>query len=181
MIEYTAYHMCYMTQKNFHFFRDRLRLFYEKYNHIIFKKMSDTEYEVEAIRDYRIIKKKEQFLVKWKGYPEEENTWENVSYLNCEKLIRKYMKENKDKIDHKKTQTSGVSKTSNKSKSKDAKIITDNKKKVVQLLFDKNGEILYEIKEQNVCVKKRSEELDSIETALAISFLEKSVDSFLSS
>ena len=34
------------------------------------------EYEVEAIIDSRLSQGKLQYLVKWKGYPNEEMTWE---------------------------------------------------------------------------------------------------------
>ena len=34
------------------------------------------EYEVEAILDKRIHRRKPQYLVKWKGYHESESTWE---------------------------------------------------------------------------------------------------------
>ena len=72
---------------------------YEKVKILNVTKMTEEEYEVEAIRDYRIHRGKEQFFVKWKGYKEEENSWENVSNLFCDILIKKYRKENKDKIE----------------------------------------------------------------------------------
>ena len=34
------------------------------------------EYEVEAISAHQTLRGKQQFLVKWHGYPEWENTWE---------------------------------------------------------------------------------------------------------
>ena len=32
-------------------------------------------YEVEAIRDHRIFRGKNRYLVKWTGWPESDNTW----------------------------------------------------------------------------------------------------------
>src|SRR5205814_7631075 len=32
-------------------------------------------YEVEAIRDHKILRGKNQYLVKWTGWPESDNTW----------------------------------------------------------------------------------------------------------
>ena len=32
-----------------------------------------------------------EFLLKWKGYPESENTWEPLSNLSCSKLLKQYM------------------------------------------------------------------------------------------
>src|ERR1700738_1042115 len=34
------------------------------------------EYEVESVLDSQLHRGKPQYLVKWKGYPHEENTWE---------------------------------------------------------------------------------------------------------
>ncbi|KAK2197933.1 bifunctional Chromo-like domain superfamily/Chromo-chromo shadow domain/Chromo domain/Chromo domain subgroup/Chromo domain [Babesia duncani] len=36
----------------------------------------EDEYEVEDIIDFKYIKGQPKFLVKWKGFPEEDNTWE---------------------------------------------------------------------------------------------------------
>ena len=39
------------------------------------------EYEVDQILDHRHGKRRRQYLVKWKGYPELEATWEKASDL----------------------------------------------------------------------------------------------------
>jgi len=61
----------------------------------------ETEYEVEALLDYREIGREDfrqekflqEWLVKWKGYPDSENTWEPESNLqNCKELLRKARK-----------------------------------------------------------------------------------------
>ena len=39
------------------------------------------EWEVESIRDSRLKRGVLQYLVKWKGYPHEESTWEPASHL----------------------------------------------------------------------------------------------------
>ena len=52
------------------------------------------EYEVERILDSRRHRNKLQFLVKWKGYTPEENTWEpetNVS--NAKAKVKEFYKE----------------------------------------------------------------------------------------
>jgi len=38
-------------------------------------------YEPEAILDVRLRRKKEQYLIKWVGYPPEENSWEPLEHL----------------------------------------------------------------------------------------------------
>lgn len=34
-----------------------------------------------------------QYLIKYKGYPDSENTWEPVANLSCPRLIRKFEKD----------------------------------------------------------------------------------------
>ncbi|HVX00592.1 MAG TPA: chromo domain-containing protein, partial [Candidatus Babeliaceae bacterium] len=56
------------------------------------------EYEVEAIRNHRMRKYKgqmhKQYLVKWKGYPEWESTWEWWDTLtHAKRLVKEYEKE----------------------------------------------------------------------------------------
>ena len=49
------------------------------------------EYEVECIVDKRVRYKKLQYLVKWKGYPEYENTWEPINNLsNAQEAVKAY-------------------------------------------------------------------------------------------
>merc|ERR1711928_8377 len=73
------------------------------------------EYVVEKILDHRLAPDgRKQYLLKWKGYPDEENTWEPSENLNCMKLIATY--ESKTTRGRKKNEnkTSKTSKTSNK-------------------------------------------------------------------
>ena len=50
-------------------------------------------YEVEAILDHRDVKGGREYLIKWRGYPAEDATWEPVSNLdNCAKLLRAYLR-----------------------------------------------------------------------------------------
>ena len=49
------------------------------------------EFEVEEIRGKRIHRGKVQYLVKWVGYGEEDNTWEPVEHLvNSETAVNEY-------------------------------------------------------------------------------------------
>ena len=44
----------------------------------------EPEYEVEAIFDFKLAGKNIEYLIKWKSYLYEENTWEFKKYLkNC--------------------------------------------------------------------------------------------------
>ena len=64
------------------------------------------EYEVEAIRDSAVYARESEsghlsglyYLVSWKGYPEEENTWEPYSAVqHLRKLISSFHKDRPDK------------------------------------------------------------------------------------
>ena len=52
----------------------------------------EEEYEVEAIRNHRQFGRRRtlQYLIKWKGYPEADNTWENHGDVFADQLIRQY-------------------------------------------------------------------------------------------
>jgi len=54
----------------------------------------DDEYEVERILDHKVIRKKDYYLVKWKGFSDLENTWEPKRNLkNCQQMLRQYHRE----------------------------------------------------------------------------------------
>src|SRR6267142_2747036 len=52
----------------------------------------ENEYEVETIRKHRCFgrNKKLQYLLKWRGYPESDNTWEPIEQLHAPQLLKEY-------------------------------------------------------------------------------------------
>jgi hypothetical protein len=59
------------------------------------------EFEVEKILDHRGNQHSREYLIKWKGYPDAENTWEPEPNLqNCKQIIQKYRKKTSPKQRH---------------------------------------------------------------------------------
>jgi Chromo (CHRromatin Organisation MOdifier) domain len=49
------------------------------------------EFEVEAILDKRILRRKPQYLIKWVGYPLHDATWEPLDHVtNAQELIKEF-------------------------------------------------------------------------------------------
>ena len=49
-------------------------------------------YEIEKILDHKKVSGKFKFLVKWKGYNHEDNTWESEDNFDSKQIINKYFK-----------------------------------------------------------------------------------------
>ena len=58
-------------------------------------------YEVERIVKHRKLHRKLQFFIKWVGFSNDENTWEDFDNLNCSDLLNDYRKQvlQRDNID----------------------------------------------------------------------------------
>uniref|UniRef100_A0A8C9ZDV5 Chromobox 1 n=1 Tax=Sander lucioperca TaxID=283035 RepID=A0A8C9ZDV5_SANLU len=65
-------------------------------------KEEEEEYEVEKILDHRVVNGRVEFLLKLKGFSDEDNTWELQDNLDCPDLIAEYMQKHKEKEEKKK-------------------------------------------------------------------------------
>jgi len=88
--------------------------------------LDEEEFIVEKILKMRTTKKgKVQYLLKWKGFSENENTWEPAENLECPELIAAFMAEQKEK---QQTSTPKSSETSNGKRSHSTSSTTNNNK-----------------------------------------------------
>uniref|UniRef100_A0A8C9XI60 Chromobox 1 n=1 Tax=Sander lucioperca TaxID=283035 RepID=A0A8C9XI60_SANLU len=63
-------------------------------------KEEEEEYVVEKVLDCRVVKGRVEFLLKWKGFSDEDNTWEPQDNLDLD-LITEYMQKHKEKEEKK--------------------------------------------------------------------------------
>ncbi|XP_048191364.1 chromobox protein homolog 3-like [Perognathus longimembris pacificus] len=54
------------------------------------------EFEAEKIVDQRVLDGQVQYLLKWKGYPDADNTWEAEEHLNCPELMEEFLNSQND-------------------------------------------------------------------------------------
>jgi len=78
----------------------------------------EEEYTVEKILDKRIRGGKTEYLIKWEGYPDSENTWEPEDNLDCPDLIGAFEEKSKQKKEEKKRKKEAEASSSGKKKQK---------------------------------------------------------------
>ncbi|XP_039676227.1 chromobox protein homolog 1-like isoform X2 [Perca fluviatilis] len=70
------------------------------------KEEEEKEYVVEKMLDRRVVNGRVEFLLKWKGFSDEDNTWEPQDNLDVD-LITEYMQKHKEKEEKKKEKKKG--------------------------------------------------------------------------
>lgn len=73
---------------------------------------------MEKIVDQRTIKGRRQFLVRWKGYTADSDTWEQEKELNCDRLIEEFLAEQEDNNDESEKEEEKEEKPAKKTKAK---------------------------------------------------------------
>ncbi|CAD1468127.1 unnamed protein product, partial [Heterotrigona itama] len=89
---------------------------------------NEKEYEVQKIVGQRTIKGRRQFLVRWKGYDENSDTWEQEKDLNCLELIEEYLAENAENEEDNSSNSKQLDSSTKSSKNKVTKVDKKSKK-----------------------------------------------------
>uniref|UniRef100_A0A131XAM8 Heterochromatin protein 1 n=1 Tax=Hyalomma excavatum TaxID=257692 RepID=A0A131XAM8_9ACAR len=136
------------------------------------------EFTVEKILDKRVRNGRVEYFLKWKGYPDSENTWEPHSNLDCPELIQEFEDNRKKREEKKRTagaKANGAAEEPKKKKAKSASEVRQPSEEETQPrgfdrgleperiigATDSSGELMFLIKWKN------SDEADLVPSRLA--------------
>lgn len=88
---------------------------------------------MEAVLDEKTVKGLRHYLIRWKGYTEESDTWEPESTLDCKELIKAY-KAKKNKKSDKKPRTKPKAESGSWNDNDDFEV-----HRIIDVYFHKNG------------------------------------------
>merc|ERR1739838_905675 len=113
----------------------------------------EEDYSVEKVVDKRVGRNgKVEYLLKWKGYGDEDNTWEPKENLDCNDLIDEFEKKRKEKnkkeADKRKSAPSGGSESKKKKGDDDKPREFDRRLDPERIIgaTDSSGELMFLIK-----------------------------------
>ncbi|CAH1973682.1 unnamed protein product [Acanthoscelides obtectus] len=98
----------------------------------------ESQYEVEKVLDEKMVKGVRHYLIRWKGYEEESDTWEPENTLNCTDLIKDFKEQKKNK------KTAKPAKTKKKAGSENAEADWDENEdfeveRILDVYFKRDG------------------------------------------
>lgn len=64
----------------------------KEYNEKKHESSDEDVFEVQEILQHKMMKKKRHFLVRWKGYDSSDDSWVPETRLNCQKILKSYLK-----------------------------------------------------------------------------------------